>query len=68
MGSERLTDEQITRLIFTEYSTDVPSRYIRLMAAELIELRDLLEIVEKENEDLREQNFAMNKTIAKLQK
>ena len=30
-----LTDKQITRLIETTHSTDVPSRYIRIMAGEI---------------------------------
>ena len=35
-----LTDTVIRRLLETRYSFDVPSRYIRLMAAEIVEHRN----------------------------
>ena len=36
-----LTDTQIARLIGTTHSTDVPTRYIRLMAAEIAHRRNM---------------------------
>lgn len=34
-----ITDEQLERLTKIEYSSDCPTRYIRLMAGELLKLR-----------------------------
>lgn len=40
--NEKITDEQLQLLTKLEYSNDCPTRYIRLMADELLRLRSAI--------------------------